>query len=94
MKVLWAIDVDVEVEVSHYYPGRHSKISGPPEGCYEAEPEEVDISAVYVAGCDVSAALSNDAWQIITEATLEKIKAQREADEENWYATRFENDRL
>ena len=85
MSTTYTVDVGVEVEVSHYYPGRPAKLYGPPESCYEAEPEELDISAVYVCGCDVYKALSDDAIEAIVADVIEQIKAERAAAEEDAY---------
>lgn len=41
------IDEDTEVHVFvHFYPGHPAKISGPPENCYEAEPDEMELVSV------------------------------------------------
>ncbi len=88
MKAIWTLGTDVEVEVSHYYPGRPARLSGPPEDCYEAEAEEVDISAVYVYGVDVSGLLTEEAWAQITEEVIAQIKARRAADAEDAWEAR------
>jgi len=81
----YTVDVGVEVEVSHYYPGRPAKLYGPPENCYEAEPAELDITAVYVCGCDVYRALSPDAIEALVADVIEQIEGERAAAAEDLY---------
>ena len=40
--------------VAFYWPGRPGKYSGPPEKCYEDEPDEMSIMSVIVNGDPVT----------------------------------------
>lgn len=48
-----------------YYPGRPGVYSGPPEKCYEDEPDELEVTRVLVDGAE---------WlQALTEPELEEL---------------------
>ena len=42
-----------------YYPGSPGRYSGPPEDCYPAEPDELEIESVTVGGVDIIALVSD-----------------------------------
>jgi hypothetical protein len=48
MKFKTTIELDVEV-VGKFDPGIQARLSGPPEDCYEGEPEHFEIEAVLVS---------------------------------------------
>ena len=46
----WVRDGEDAVVTFDYYPGRAGRYSGPPETCYEDEPDEIEIVSVIVNG--------------------------------------------
>jgi hypothetical protein len=74
-----------------YSPGKPGRISGPPEDCYEDEPEELAVIQVLVNGAWVDADLFAPAvieqWE---QAIRDDVQLQREADEEAGAVRRYE----
>lgn len=61
----WNIDWEVLAVV---YPGHPGCYSGPPEKCYEAEPDEIELVKVCVAGSDV------DLRHVLDSVIIESIE--------------------
>ena len=57
VKVYLEIELDVEAE---YYPAKPEKISGPPEDCYPAEPEEINYY--------IKPKTQYESWELLVEA--------------------------
>lgn len=63
-----------------YYPGSPGRYSGPPEDCYPAEPDEVEIEALTVAGTvDIIALVSDTVMKRCADAMRDHI-ANRDED--------------
>ena len=78
MLILGDTEVPVEFEYSAGSPGR---TYGPPEDCYESEPEEVNLLGVFINGqwidVDVIAEDVRDRW---VQAVIDKAQENRESD--------------
>ena len=61
-----------QVEV-HYRPGMPGYTSGPPERCYEAEPDELDFYSIQLNGEEVPDAVGDFLSDALHDATLEDI---------------------
>lgn len=79
-------DSTVAVEYE-YSPGSPSQTSGPPERCYEGDPEECSILGVFVNGVWIDAEVITeevrDRW---TQEVIDHEAAQSEAAREDYYA--------
>lgn len=69
--------IDLEVEYV-YHPELPGKLSGPPETCYPAEPEEVEIYQIKPFGTQITLA------GIISDSAIKKIEKEiRKFEKEN-----------
>lgn len=57
-----------------YYPGSPGRYSGPPERCYEDEPDEFEVTRVVVGGVDMKLS------QIDLEELMSRIERQAKED--------------
>ena len=66
------VEVDVEVNITHYQPYRYGR-SGHPDHWMPDEPEEVEFK-VLADGCDITAELSDSDYDYLEQCALEYIK--------------------
>ena len=70
------LDCDVLVGFD-YTPGEESKTWGPPDGCYEGSPEELEVCEVWLNGADIAAVLLERVAEQLTDAALERVRQQQ-----------------
>ena len=57
-----------------YYKGEPGKFDGPPEDCYEAEPDEIDVVSLYYGELDLTTLLYGEGTEdYIVECIKERI---------------------
>jgi hypothetical protein len=70
-----------------YYPGRPGVYSGPPEKCYEDEPDELEVTRVLVDGAEWLQALTEPELEELTnrlyESAWELVESQTHDDREH-----------
>jgi hypothetical protein len=77
-------DATVAVEYE-YSPGSPSQTSGPPERCYEGDPEECNILGVFVNGVWIDAeVIAEDVRDRWTQEVIDHEAAQAEIDRADW----------
>ena len=60
-----------------YYPGSPGRYSGPPEDCYEADPDELEIESITVGGVDIIALVSDTVIKRCADAMPDRIANKR-----------------
>lgn len=71
-------DIDECVVGYTYFAGEPGRTYGPPEDCYPPEPEELEISEVWINGVELSAVLRDSVLEEIETATLERAHQRQD----------------
>ena len=82
-EVTYILGGNIELEVEfNYTPSSPAQLYGPPENCYPAEDEEIEIIAVKCNGKEVDTddigIFSSDAYETLDDCITEFISTNRE----------------
>lgn len=69
-------DYEIDLEVfGTFIPGSPGRLSGPPEFCYPAEPDDFEVETVTHEGSDILPLMSDEVVETVIELAIEAIRS-------------------